>query len=173
MEILRLGGRVSLSDESTEGDTAMSAGLDPVRKAVLIDMAYEIGGQGLAEFPHMLRAIRVGNWELAVSELRNSALYSQVPTRENMNCEMLRTGLWPLGIISAEQLIKSHEGLILKAQPDKKGKWAIGYGHDIVPPAGNALFCTLEDAEAWFQGDFSLAESRAKADLGQDAWGQD
>lgn len=147
-------------------------GLDQVRRAVLVDMAYEIGGEGLAQFERLLDAVRGAHWGIAAAELKNSRLYSQVPVREQANMMALATGLWPSGVADARDLIRRHEGCVLVAQPDAKGKWEIGYGHDITaPPDGSRpLLCTQPAAELWFEQDFLVAEARAELDLGQEWW---
>lgn len=70
--------------------------LDIVRQAVLIDMAYEVGGAGLAKFVNMLAAIRAGDWQGAHDALLDSKLAeSQAPDREIRNATMFLTGKWP------------------------------------------------------------------------------
>lgn len=66
-------------------------------------------------------------------------------------------------IQSASDLIKKHEGFTSPAKPDAKGKWVIGWGHDIAPSTG-ALDCTIAEAEAWFSADLALATARAVHD---------
>jgi GH24 family phage-related lysozyme (muramidase) len=68
--------------------------LSPQRQAVLNDMAYEIGGAGLAGFTHMLSAVRYGDWQEAADSLKSSLLFSQVPAREARNVAILLTGEW-------------------------------------------------------------------------------
>lgn len=145
--------------------------LDLARRAVLIDMAYEIGGQGLAQFQHLLSAIRAAEWDKAAAALQSSLLFQQVPSRERSNYIILLTGELPPGITDAQGLVKLHEGCTLVALPDAKGKYEIGYGHDISPPQGGiSAVCTEADAESWFQQDFSLAEERARSALGAEYW---
>ncbi len=146
--------------------------LDPVRRAVLIDMAYEIGGSGLSQFHDMLEAVRAGNWDQAGAELRDSKLYSQVPHREDENIQCLLSGSFPQGIGSAEALTRRHEGCILVSKPDAKGMWAIGWGRDIPPPSQGqgAPICTQEEADIWFGEDFPLAAQRAEHALGSEFW---
>lgn len=71
------------------------AGLSEQRQAVLNDISYEIGGAGLAEFKTMLVAIRAEDWKSAASALKDSLLFSQVPTREERNILILLSGEWP------------------------------------------------------------------------------
>ncbi len=69
--------------------------LNEQRQAVLADVAYEIGGAGLAEFRTMLAYVRAGEWEAAGAALRDSLLFEQVPVREARNIAILTTGEWP------------------------------------------------------------------------------
>jgi lysozyme len=69
--------------------------LDPVRKAALIDMCFELGEYGLAEFHKMLAHVRAGEWQAAADELLNSLYAQQVPTRAHRNAALLLTGEWP------------------------------------------------------------------------------
>jgi GH24 family phage-related lysozyme (muramidase) len=65
------------------------------RRAVLNDIAFEVGGAGLAQFHRMLAAITAGDWQEAAAALKNSLLFEQVPNRENRNIQILITGEWP------------------------------------------------------------------------------
>lgn len=71
------------------------AGLDEPRQAVLADIAYEIGGAGLAQFKTMLAHIRAAEWDQAGQALRASLLFQQVQRREERNIGILTTGAWP------------------------------------------------------------------------------
>lgn len=72
------------------------------------------------------------------------------------------------GINSDRDLVALHEGCTLVAKPDAKGRWAIGYGHDIPAPTDptNPATCTQAEADAQFVIDLCLARSRAAADVG-------
>ncbi len=74
-------------------------------------------------------------------------------------------------ITSDRQLIQFHERCILTARPDAKGRWEIGWGHDIAPPlpGAGAPTCTQDAADAWLDADLALARQRAATALGQ-AW---
>ena len=71
--------------------------LDYVRKAALIDMAYQMGGDGLAKFRHMMMAIREAAWDTASASCLDSAYATQTPDRAKGAAYMLRTGIWPKG----------------------------------------------------------------------------
>jgi lysozyme len=72
-------------------------GLDYVRRCALTDMAYELGGTGLAQFHHMLLAIGQGAWDTAQEACLDSAYAKQVPARAAGAAHMLATGTWPEG----------------------------------------------------------------------------
>lgn len=96
--------RYAAAEMQAEDDlgSAEWAILSPQRRAVLADMAYEIGegdtrfGTGLAGFQIMLAAVRTCKWQDAANALRNSRLFNQVPERENRNIGILSSGEWPL-----------------------------------------------------------------------------
>jgi lysozyme len=68
--------------------------LNEPRRAVITDMAYELGGAGLVKFLNFLADVRAGSWQLAAMALRQSLLFSQVPERENRNIQILLSGEW-------------------------------------------------------------------------------
>jgi lysozyme len=69
--------------------------LDEVRQAVLIDMAFNLGFQGLLEFHGMLAALRQSNYQAAADHIHNSRAAYQAPERYADLYDMMRTGLWP------------------------------------------------------------------------------
>lgn len=69
--------------------------LSEPRKAVLTDLAFNIGRSRLEGFKHMLEAIRASKWHAAQAELLDSAYAKQVHGRANMNAAVLLTGNWP------------------------------------------------------------------------------
>lgn len=71
------------------------ATLDPVRQAALVDMAFELGGAGLAGFEDMLVAVEASDWSEAKHQALNSKWARQVPTRAAMDATMILTGTWP------------------------------------------------------------------------------
>jgi lysozyme len=79
---------------SDVGPSGWSA-VDEVRQAVIIDMSYELGGDGLLGFHKLLAAVRAHDWPDAAEQLVNSKLYREVPGREKMNAAILLSGNWP------------------------------------------------------------------------------
>ena len=66
--------------------------LDPVRKAVIIDMLFNLGLSGVQKFVKMLAAIKEEHYVLAAEEMRNSLWAKQVGTRATELSSMMRTG---------------------------------------------------------------------------------
>lgn len=60
----------ALAFAGPEGWNAMG----PRRQGVIVELAYLLGHAGLMEFDRMQRAVRSGDWEAAVRELRDSGL---------------------------------------------------------------------------------------------------
>lgn len=69
--------------------------LDAVRKAVIIDLIYNMGVYRVTKFRKMLDAISSRNYERAANELLNSEYAEQTKARAQVNADMLRTGKWP------------------------------------------------------------------------------
>ena len=65
-----------------------------VRKIVLLDMAYNLGIEGLRKFKKMLAALEKRDYELAAKEMLDSRYASQVKGRARRNAYMMETGEW-------------------------------------------------------------------------------
>lgn len=68
--------------------------IDPVRRAVVIDMLFNLGLPRLLKFKNTLAAIRAGDWEAAAKGMENSKWYGQVRLRAVELVRMMRTGEW-------------------------------------------------------------------------------
>ena len=66
--------------------------LGPVRRKVLIDMAFNLGMVGLMGFQKMIEALERGDYEAAADEMVNSRWYGQVGERGRRLERMMRTG---------------------------------------------------------------------------------
>lgn len=66
--------------------------LNEVRQKVIIDMRFNLGEAGLAEFKNMIREIENMNYWKASEEMKNSKWYSQVKTRADRLIKMMATG---------------------------------------------------------------------------------
>ena len=58
----------------------------------LVNMAYELGVDGLLKFPKMLELIRVGNYNAAADEGLNSDWAKEVPNRSKRVTDNIRKG---------------------------------------------------------------------------------
>lgn len=68
--------------------------LNPVRYAVLVNMAFNLGGAGLATFERLLEAVAVGAWDRASAEMLQSVWAQEVGTRAHRLARQMRTGMW-------------------------------------------------------------------------------
>ena len=68
--------------------------LDPVRKAVIENMSFNLGYPSLKKFQKMIAHISEGNFELASKEMLNSRWSKQVGQRSIELAEQMRTGQW-------------------------------------------------------------------------------
>lgn len=78
--------------------TAMpwAANLDPVRQCALLSMAYNLGIQGVLNFPNTMNCLRTGQWAGAVANLQQSRWWNQVGQRAQRIAQMFLTGQWQL-----------------------------------------------------------------------------
>jgi len=67
-------------------------GIDGVRQAVLIDMAYNLGVPGLLRFRRMLAALERGDFETAADEMLDSKWAKQVGRRADELARIMRSG---------------------------------------------------------------------------------
>jgi lysozyme len=68
------------------------AGLDDIRKRVLVDMAFNLGMPRLKGFVKMLEEIKKENWSEAAIEMLDSRWADQVGNRASRLSEMMETG---------------------------------------------------------------------------------
>lgn len=69
--------------------------LDPVRQATLINMAFNLGVDGLLEFKNTLAAVKRGDYVRAANGMRSSLWAKQVKGRAVRLSLMMETGRWP------------------------------------------------------------------------------
>jgi len=70
-------------------------GLDDVRASVLIELAFNLGLNGLLHFPRMLGAIGSGDWQTAHDQLLDSDAARQLTSRYTILANLLLTGVSP------------------------------------------------------------------------------
>ena len=68
--------------------------LDPTRQDVLINMAYNLGLDGLLKFKKMLAAVKSGQYEKAAEEMLNSKWRSDVGDRAKELSMQMATGAY-------------------------------------------------------------------------------
>lgn len=68
--------------------------LDDARKGVLLNMAFQLGTEGLLNFETTLALIRDGKYENAAHAMLQSRWATQTPKRAKRMADQMRTGLW-------------------------------------------------------------------------------
>lgn len=71
--------------------------LSPPRKAVLMNMAFQMGLTGLMKFKKTLSLIEAGDYEAAGDNMLKSLWAKQTPGRAQEMAEQMRTGEWQSG----------------------------------------------------------------------------
>ena len=66
--------------------------LDTIRQKVIVDMAFNLGVNGLLSFKNMIQAIKENNYHEASQEMLDSRWAEQVGQRANRLSEMMETG---------------------------------------------------------------------------------
>jgi GH24 family phage-related lysozyme (muramidase) len=104
------GGSVDLTDDQVDAlfsgdvDSAVASarlvvesfdGLASNAQMVLVDMVFNLGRGGLANFRHMIAALNTGDYELAAREMKNSHWFTQVPVRAKENIAMMERASAP------------------------------------------------------------------------------
>lgn len=73
------------------------ANLNDCRQAVLTDMAFNIGIDGLKGFHKMISALLIEDWQNAAAEILNSERAKQLAKRSASNAQIMSSGEWPNG----------------------------------------------------------------------------
>lgn len=68
--------------------------LDDARRAVLLNMSFQLGTAGLLGFVNTLKLIEDGKYDDAADALMQSKWASQTPARAARMAEQMRTGRW-------------------------------------------------------------------------------
>ena len=71
--------------------------LDDARKAVLLNMSFQLGITGLLKFKSTLAFIEAGDFENASANMLKSLWAKQTPQRAKRLAEQMRTGKWQSG----------------------------------------------------------------------------
>jgi lysozyme len=68
--------------------------LDPVRRAAVCDLLYNLGPNRFAKFYGFISALKAKDWEAAVHSLENSLWYKQVGRRGPRITNLIKHGNW-------------------------------------------------------------------------------
>ena len=68
--------------------------LDPVRQGALVNMAFQLGVEGLLGFRNSLELMRTGQYREAADNFLKSKWAQQTPKRARRVTEQIRTGAW-------------------------------------------------------------------------------
>jgi lysozyme len=68
--------------------------LDDARQGVLLNMAFQLGTEGLLEFKQTLAAVEGGRYDEAAFHMQQSKWAQQTPARAKRLAEQMRSGLW-------------------------------------------------------------------------------
>ena len=71
-----------------------AASLDPIRKAALVNMGFQLGVSGLLKFAQTLAAVKAGDYRAAADRMLASRWASQTPARARRLAEQMRSGRW-------------------------------------------------------------------------------
>lgn len=87
-----LGNRIVLAAKDAASLVPNWVTLNDARQDVLIDMAFNLGRNGLFSFKNMLHAINEGRYEDAADEMMDSSWFIQVGKRGPLLVDRMRTG---------------------------------------------------------------------------------
>lgn len=68
--------------------------LDPVRQGAMLNMAFQLGVDGLLGFRNSLELMRTGQFSLAADNFLKSKWAQQTPKRARRVTDQIRTGAW-------------------------------------------------------------------------------
>ena len=86
--------RLKLLDEELSRRLPWIVKLDPARKGVLINMAFQMGVTGLLGFKNTLAMIEAGRYQDAAKAMLQSKWATQTPARANRLSRQMETGIW-------------------------------------------------------------------------------
>jgi lysozyme len=69
-------------------------GLSALRKAVLVDMAYNMGAAGLMNFKKMLSALQVNHFDEAAAQMEQSLWFTQTGLRAKQDYCLMKFNRW-------------------------------------------------------------------------------
>jgi lysozyme len=85
---------IARATELLEKDLPWTAAIDPIRKAALVNMCFNMGIGGLLGFRQALGAMQVGDWPGAAKHMLDSVWAVQVGDRAKRLAAQIETGEW-------------------------------------------------------------------------------
>ncbi len=70
------------------------AQLDPARFGVMLNMAFQMGVEGLLGFKNTLAMVKAGDYESAAAGMLHSKWAAQTPARAQRLSKQMRSGVW-------------------------------------------------------------------------------
>lgn len=92
--MLLLENDIEAATASLEKAFPWTMALDVVRLGALINMTFNMGIGGLAQFKNFLVAVQVGNWAEARNQMLDSEWVTQVGARAQRLAIQIETGVW-------------------------------------------------------------------------------
>jgi lysozyme len=89
-----LANDLKKADAEVHSHLPWADALSDVRRAVLVEMAFNLGIDGLLKFKNTLALIQAGMFEAATNEMLKSKWAKEVGDRANRLSEQLKTGMW-------------------------------------------------------------------------------
>jgi lysozyme len=89
-----LANRISRASADVNAHLPWTTGIDGVRRAVLVNMCYQLGIAKLLEFVRMLAHAERREWALAGAEMLNSKWAKQTPERAKRLSRQMIFGEW-------------------------------------------------------------------------------
>ena len=86
--------RLKLLDAELSDRLPWISKLDPARKGVLINMAFQMGVAGLLGFKNTLAMVESGRYRDAAKGMLQSKWATQTPARANRLSRQMETGIW-------------------------------------------------------------------------------
>ncbi len=71
-----------------------ASSLDEARLGVLLNMAFQMGVEGLLGFAQTLAEVKARNWEGAARGMKRSKWFQQTPMRAERLITQMKTGVW-------------------------------------------------------------------------------
>ena len=118
--------------------------LSDVRRAVLIDMAHNLGATRLYQFAKLRGALERSDFNRAADEIEDSAYFRQVKSRGERNRDAMRSGRWGVAVVKDS----------LTPEPKQSGPYVLAttYAHALeywtggsVNASGQRLLVTHRD----------------------------